>query len=304
MKQITVSAPGKLMLLGEHAVVYGYPCIVAAVNKYLTVTISRSCRGKDRINALEVADFSFVKESLKVFRHEFSIKDFFSLRIKSELGNFGLGTSSAVTVATLKALAEFNHLNLDKKELFNLSYKVIQNVQRLGSGFDLATSIWGGTIYFEGKTKKVESLHQKFLPIMAFFSGQKVKTIEMVEKVAQLKKRNSKFVEDIFRKIAKLVEEGRDTVEGCDWVTLGKLMTQNHLFLTQLQVSTPKLDQLVETAIKAGAYGAKLSGAGGGDCMIALVSRKNKKKVTSAIEKVGGKIIDVATNAQGLRIEL
>lgn len=77
-------------------------------------------------------------------------------------------------------------------------------------------------------------------------------------------------------------------------------MTQNHALLQQLGVSIQKLDEMVEVANRAGAWGAKLSGAGGGDCMIALVSDEKRDNVVRAIEKVGGEVIHVGLNAKGV----
>jgi mevalonate kinase len=78
-------------------------------------------------------------------------------------------------------------------------------------------------------------------------------------------------------------------------------MTNNHMILQKLGVSIPKLDSMVEEANKAGAWGAKLSGAGGGDCMIALVSEEKRDDVVRAIEKVGGEVIHVGLNAEGVK---
>lgn len=288
---ITISTPGKLMLLGEHAVVYGYPCIVTTVDKYLTVKVRKISEEQDVILTPGVSDDKFVREAVVVFRNKFSIKQPIHLETKSELGNYGLGSSAAVTVAILKTLAKLFNVSLDKRELFNLSYEVVKKVQRLGSGFDLAVCIWGGTIYFDGKSKKVEKLTDEKLPIVVSFSGSKANTVEMVNKVKRLKDKNSKLVEDIFKSIASLVEKGKKAIFDKDWVTLGKLMTKNHLLLKKLRVSTDKLDRLVSAVCKAGAFGAKLSGAGGGDCIIALVSSEKKKQVELTIEKAGGEII-------------
>ena len=80
-------------------------------------------------------------------------------------------------------------------------------------------------------------------------------------------------------------------------------MNENHRILQQIKVSTPKLDELVNAAQKAGAYGAKLSGAGGGDCMIALAPPDKKEAVEKALEKAGGTILSVRTNEEGVRVE-
>lgn len=305
--EATVSIPGKLMLLGEHAVVYGYPCIVTTVNKYLTVKVKKINEKQDIILTHGVSDDRFVRKAIVVFRDKFSMRQPIHLETKSELGNYGLGSSSAVVVATLKALIKlfkqetprlWRGGGISNRQLFNLSYKVVQKVQGLGSGFDLAACIWGGTVYFDGKSKDVEPLTNDKLPIIAGFSGNKANTVEMVNKVKELREKNSKLVEDIFKSIASFVEKGKKAIIDKDWVTLGKLMTKNHLLLSKLGVSTDKLDKLVSAACKAGAYGAKLSGAGGGDCIIALVSSEKRRQVEIAIENNNGEIVGVNSNTK------
>ncbi len=99
------------------------------------------------------------------------------------------------------------------------------------------------------------------------------------------------------------MEKGKKAIVRRDWKLLGGLFNQNQTLLSKLGVSTDKLDKMCLSALTAGAYGAKLSGAGGGDCMIALVNSKYKKKVEKAMEEVGGKIINVESADEGVRVE-
>lgn len=302
-KFVTVSAPGKLMIMGEHAVVYGYPCVVSAVNKYLTVEINSSKEKKDIIITPGFSDKRFVKEALFLFRDKFSIKESLVLKTRSELGNFGLGSSAAVTAAILKALAEFFSLHLNNKELFNFAYRIVQKVQGVGSGFDVAAAIYGGTIYFSKRGEVVESLPTNGMNLVVGYSGVKAETVSMVNLVKQKRKDYQKGVEEIFRNIAELVEKAKMAILTKDWVRLGTLMNFNQDYLEDLGLSTEKLGSMILAARKAGVYGAKLSGAGGGDCMIALVTPENKKQVATAIERVGGEIVEVTTNVEGVKSE-
>lgn len=292
-KAVIVSVPGKLMIMGEHAVVYGYPCIVSAVNKYLTVKINSSKEKKDIIITPGFSDNRFVKEALISFRDKFSLKESIVLKTRSELGNFGLGSSAAVTVAILKALAEFFSLPLSRKELFNFAYKIVQKVQGIGSGFDVAAAIYGGTIYFSKKGEVIESLPISGMNLVVGYSGVKAETVSLVNLVRQKKEDYPKKTEEIFRNIAELVEKAKMAILTKDWTRLGMLMNFNQDYLEDLGVSVEKLNNMILVARKAGAYGAKLSGAGGGDCIIAVVSEDKRKQVEQAIEIVGGKIIDV-----------
>lgn len=314
MKQVTVSAPGKLMLLGEHAVVYGYPCIVTTVDRCLTVKVRKIEAKDDKIVTPDVSNSTFVREAITVFRDKFEKKERIYLETESNLGNYGLGSSAAVTVATLKALMELFEKKTPrlwrgggdskKEDLFNLAYEVVKKAQGLGSGFDLAASIWGGTIYFAGEGKKVESLCQESLPLIVGYSGEKADTASMVNLVKEKRQNYKEGVEKIFENIAQLVEKAKVAILEKDWARLGTLMNYNQDYLEDLGVSTEKLNDLISASRKAGSYGAKLSGAGGGDCMTALVSKEKKRAVTKAIKAEGGKMIEVPVGtAKGIKNE-
>ena len=110
-------------------------------------------------------------------------------------------------------------------------------------------------------------------------------------------------MEDIFKSMQVLVERAKKGLLSHNLATVGICMNENQKLLTKLGVSTPKLESMIKAAIDVGAYGAKLSGAGGGDCMIALVDNKKRNKVEHAIEQVGGEIIHVNVNTVGVTIE-
>lgn len=293
---ITVSAPGKLMLLGEHAVVYGRPCIVAAVNERLSVTIEEIDEGKIIIDAPQVKDTRFVDAAIKTWG------DGRGLRISTKStfsGKYGLGSSSAVTVATLKALKP----SVDNRTLFDAAYRIVFDIQGKGSGFDVAAAVYGGILYFVTGGKIIEQMKIDSLPLVVGYSGVKADTVTLIEQVVQKKKENPQKVERIFDAIAKLVEEAKANMLESDWERVGKLMDFNQEYLRDLGVSSDKLEQLISAAKSAGAYGAKLSGAGGGDCMICLVSEDKRKAVEKVIQEVGGEVVDITANAEGVRVE-
>ena len=191
-------------------------------------------------------------------------------------------------------------INFNKRELFDMSYKVILSLQGVGSGFDIAAAVYGGTQYYVTGGKVIEPLHLVKLPLVVGYSGVNADTSTYIRKVADTFKNKKEELKKIYISIAALVEEARTGLETGDFEKTGKCMTQNHTILQKLEVSIPQLDSMVEAANSAGAWGAKLSGAGGGDCMIALVPDDSKDAVEKAIKKVGGEIIAVDTNANGV----
>ncbi len=302
--KILVSAPGKIMILGEHAVVYGYPCLVTAVDKRIYIEASKIKGKKDIIIAPQVKESRFVEESINFFKERFKVNK--SVRIKT-FGDFshrvGLGSSSAVTVAAFKALSVLFDKKLTLKEIFDLSYQVSLSIQKVGSGFDIAAATYGKTTYFVFGGKVINSFEVGNLPLVVGYSGIKADTPKLIKKVSRAYLVKGEQIKEIFKEINQLVERAKTCMSSKNYKELGLLMNKNHQLLKELKVSTVKLDDMIEAALKAGAWGAKLSGAGGGDCMIALVSEDKKRLVEAAIKKQGGEIINVNNNSEGVRQE-
>ncbi|PIV09355.1 mevalonate kinase [Candidatus Roizmanbacteria bacterium CG02_land_8_20_14_3_00_36_15] len=311
--RIKTSAPGKLMLFGEHAVVYNRPCIVTAVSSRIQVAIEQT-PGRFKIDAPQVKDVRFVEETIRVFKNKFKTGNGLSIKTQSDFSyQYGFGSSSAVTVATILAMSKLYHLNLSLKNIFSLGYQVALNIQGVGSGFDIAAATYGGTIYFLTGGKKIEPVPVKNINLVIGYSGVKADTPKIVKslklKVSPKgrssygrKNQKSKYVK-IFNQITEIVEDAKKKLVNKNWQRVGKLMNYNHQLLQKLEVSTEKLDKMCQAAVGAGAYGAKLSGAGGGDCMISLVSKDKRNLLEQAIEKAGGQIINVDNNAEGVKTE-
>lgn len=327
-KIVKTSAPGKLMLFGEHSVVFGYPCIVTAVDRRLSITVEEN--GEDifvldapdlglRAYSKKISDLgnknlpkevSFIETCYKLFLKKYPQKKTIHVRSKNEFkSSYGLGSSSASTVAFAKALSEFYEVPMTKDQLFDLCYATVLEIQGVASGFDIAAAIWGGTLYYitpHGKFikhKTVEPINLKNLPLIVGYTGVKADTATLVRMVQNLHSENKKTINSIFTDITLLVEQAKKTLQQQDWPHLGLLMDENQALLRRLQVSSIELENLIAASKSAGAMGAKLSGAGGGDCMLALADEDNKIAIAQEIEKVGGKIIEVKMNAEGVRLE-
>ncbi len=228
----------------------------------------------------------------------------FRITTKSEFSSqFGFGSSSASTVCTIKAVSEILGLNLSNKEIFDLSYKTVLDIQGKGSGFDVAAAVYGGILYFVTGGKVIEPLDIESLPLIVGYSGVKADTVTLINKVKESFVNRQDRLSEIYNAIEVLVNNAKDALLKIDWKTFGKLMNQNQELLSELGVSIEKLDNMIDSALTAGAYGAKLSGAGGGDCMIAIASEDKKQMVESEITKAGGEVINIKTNAEGVRIE-
>jgi mevalonate kinase len=320
--KVTVSAPGKLMLLGEHAVVYNHPCLVTAVDQRMRATVEALSEPDFELEAEDVKvtgykkpltdlgkgevpkGANFVEIAIRNFREKYPFSSGLKVTTKSEFSSqFGFGSSSASTVCTLKALAEMAGQSLSSKEIFDLAYKTVLDIQGKGSGFDVAAAIYGGTLYFFTGGKLIEPLGISDLPLVIGYSGIKADTVTLINQVKEKADKNPEMVNGIYSQIEALVNKAKEAILKANWPAVGNLMNQDHQLLQQLGVSIEKLDSMCQSAIAAGAYGAKLSGAGGGDCMTALVAEEKKALVEEAIEKSGGTVIKVKPAAEGVRIE-
>lgn len=331
---ITISAPGKLMLFGEHAVVYDRPCIVTAVDQRIRATVELMDEKMFVLDAphVEVVDYRkrmdelgrgdlpkgtrFVEKAVKNFIDKYSFSSGVRVTTVSDFSSqFGFGSSSASVVCVLKALSELIGKKLDNKKLFDLAYHTVLDVQGKGSGFDVAAAIYGGTLYFVTGGKVIEPLDVKEIPLVVGYTGVKADTVALVASVSEKMKLQPTRVARIYDAIAKITDDAKvkilegpastrgESTRGVDWERVGKLMTFNQEYLRDLGVSSQKLEALIHAANEAGAYGAKLSGAGGGDCMMAIVEESKRKRVEDAIQSVGGQVIHVDNGAQGARIE-
>ncbi len=330
MSQISVSAPGKLMLFGEHSVVYGHPCIVTAINQRMQAVVELIDDPFLEIDANDVGVTGYKKPIKEIGRGEIPKgARFVEIAVKNILKNcpytggvkitthsefsslFGFGSSSASTICVIKGLSELLDMKLDNMELFDLAYKTVSEIQGTISGFDVAAGIYGGTLYFikpvhprGGRTVLLGGVQEEInsIPLIVVYSGIKADTPTLVRHVAKLKQEKPEFVHTIFNTITKLVEKAKTALLEKDWKTAGELMNTNQEYLQSLGVSTEKLDSMINAACRAGAYGAKLSGAGGGDCIIALAPDENREEVKKAIQTAGGIIMNVNTNAPGVQI--
>lgn len=331
MKKITVSAPGKLMLLGEHAVVYNHPCLVTAVDQRMRATIE----------TLDVLEFQLEAEDVKVTGYKKPLSElgkgdipkgakFVEIAVANLLNNpeilkrvqndkgkmgirittksefssqFGFGSSSASTVCTIKAISEILGLNLSNKEIFDLAFKTVLDIQGKGSGFDVAAAVYGGTLYFVTGGKLIEPLDIKSLPLIVGYSGIKADTVTLMNQVKASFANRQDRLNEIYNDIEKLVNQAKEALVAGDLKIFGDLMNKNQEYLKELGVSIEKLNDMISGALKAGAYGAKLSGAGGGDCMIVVAPSDKKAAVESGITNAGGKVLSVGTNAEGVRVE-
>ncbi len=287
--------------MGEHAVVYGKPCIVTAVDSRIEVTIETTATKGIEYYTPGASDTRFVDAVIINAQKKWKIHPV-GLKVSTKSGfssSFGFGSSSAVTVACAHALAKVFSKKVHQKDIFSLAYGSVLDVQGVGSGFDVASAVYGGTIVYEKPGGRIDPL-QSGANLVIGYTGIKADTVTLVKEVGNKYRVYKDRMDRIFDAIGTLVEQAKVAWEKNDWETVGKFMNFNQEYLRDLGVSTQKLEDLIAGAKQAGAYGAKLSGAGGGDCMIALVCDKTRFAVEQAIIGAGGEVLHVGVHAGGV----
>lgn len=321
-KEVTASAPGKLMLSVGYAVVHGYPTVVTAVDQRLFATVRKNGVDVFHLDApdlgltaytKDMADLGkkdlpkavrFIEILYKNFLKQFPQKEGIIVTTKSDFSStYGFGSSSAVTVAFAKALTTLYNVSLTKQELFELCYQAVMEVQGVGSGYDIAAAIWGGTLYYVSPAKVIRPISVKKLPLVIAYSGEKADTPTLIRVVDSMLESHPEKISEVFSRIAQVAEDFPVAAELQDWQKIGGLFKQSQQAARDLGVSNSRLEELINAAEKSGAYGSTSSGAAGGDCILAVVPDDKKVDVVDALSKRGGKIIEVVVHAEGVRIE-
>jgi mevalonate kinase len=296
----TSSAPGKIILFGEHAVVYGRPALAVPVTQVQAdVEVSDSARPGIWIDAPDVS----LQAELNTLPSDHPIASvinnlFFlwrvspfpnlELRITSSIPvASGLGSGAAVTVALTRALASHLEHPVTDEEVNAFTYEIEKLHHGTPSGIDNTVVTYARPVYFV-RGQPVETFHvgHPFTIVIAD-TGIPAPTRESVRDVRTLWETDRAAWERVFDRIGEIVWRARIAIESGKWKELGGLMNQNHELLQALTVSSPELDRLVEAARSAGALGAKLSGGGRGGNMIALVEPERSASVMRTLREAG-----------------
>ncbi len=303
MVAIVGKAPGKIILFGEHAVVYGQPAIAIPVNK-LKATARvfpefESQPGNIRVQALDIG----LDQDLYTLDHENPLAaavyrtletlqpetiPAFTLQISSTIPiSAGMGSGAAVSVAIIRAVSSFLGKPLPDSVIAELSYEVEKIHHGTPSGIDNNVVTYGKPVYFvRGEAIKFLEIKETTHWLIAD-TGDKTPTFETVADVRKKQAVHPQFYSQLFERIGETTRKAQNALIEGDVPTLGKFLNENQHLLQKLDVSSSAIEHLVQAARDAGAAGAKLSGGGRGGNIIAITPPTNIERLKSALLEAG-----------------
>ncbi len=303
MKIFTSSAPGKIILFGEHAVVYARPAVaVPVIQVQARAEISLAKDASADMVLVQAPDIG-LKSPLADLPASHPLKAAITrtaaalnisrlpactIRIESTIPvAAGLGSGAAVTVAIARALSAALGNPLDDAQVCAVAYEVEKIHHGTPSGIDNTVITYARPVYFiKGKPIQQLTVGRPFTIVIGD-TGIASPTAKVVGDVRKAWSADKDHYEAVFDSIGALADSARQALEHGAVELLGPLMDANHGLLRKLGVSCPELDALVLAARRAGAWGAKLSGGGRGGNMIALVNKAQASKVAAALQSAG-----------------
>ncbi|MCP8307627.1 MAG: mevalonate kinase [archaeon] len=294
-------APGKIIITGEHFVVHGSLALAAAIDKGALVEA-------EAFEGIEIVSKAFgffsskkgevppslkptleaIKATLEFIGERKGVK----VIIDSDLPiSSGLGSSSAVAVATVAATSSALNHELSLEEMVNLAMVSERITHGKPSGIDVNVAVYGGVILFKMGEKPKQIELDRDIEFLVSYSGIERRTSEMVSKFSRMKKLYPNLFTSLVSSSNYFTEMAAYALVNKDLTTLGSIMNFFHVVLSKLGMSTKELDYIVERALEAGCIGAKLTGAGGGGCIIALPESGEARVVAELLK---GKGIDTS----------
>jgi mevalonate kinase len=290
---------GKLILLGEHGVVYGRPGLAAALTRAAEASAEPAPRAALEVDTWQVefdADAVQSGERAEQLRQAFcALLDTYAerpaLRVRARMllpAGAGLGGSAALSVAIIRAIDAALGVERNSAAIADAALAAERVFHGTPSGIDTAMSATTGVAQFRKDTPLEPLTLARRLTFVVGHSGEVREGFHAIASIARQHERDPRKVDQIFDSMEALVVNGRSALQSGELWRFGQLMVLNQKLLSALLVSTARLEEMCQVAIAAGALGAKLTGAGGGGCMIALCENTAQAEaVQSALAALG-----------------
>ena len=297
-KYATGKAPGKIILFGEHSVVYGQPAIAIPLNNLNVITEIKESNHQTTISSDKIGlNTSFkslpqenpIGKIILLFSRQFSINiTNINIQIHSKIPvASGLGSGAAVSTSLLKALSEYYQIETSNDQINKLVFEIEKIHHGNPSGIDNTTIVYATPIFYQKKQPiEILKIKNNYHFIIAH-SGIQAPTKQIVSKVKQRYTNNPDLYSKYFNDMGEICLNAKQAFNTGNIKTIGELMNKNQHYLEKINVSSPALSKMINSSKKNGAIGAKLSGAGIGGNIIALVPENNLNQVKTALKNAG-----------------
>jgi mevalonate kinase len=288
------SAPGKIIISGEHFVVHGAYSVAAAINRRVRVTVSEITGDSyissgsivSRMNAND-GRFSLIKSIIRnLFRERTLDRQPIAVSVSSEIPpGSGLGSSAAVSVATAAAALKFAGSDTSIRKILEIALVGEKEIHGNPSGIDVVTSLRGGILLFSRNIEPKPIPLNRGVQFLVCYSGKPRRTGTLIDKVELKKKQFPNYFDSLTRSVSFLSLDVMDAITEGDLPRLGAIMNISQAALSWIGVSTPSIDRLIEEVASQEVFGVKLTGAGGGGCVIGLPKPDSIDSITKFASK-------------------
>ena len=302
-------APGKIILTGEHFVVHGSQALAAAINKNIRISSSFSSQNtiKYKNQKISLANYNIKNDPVYIVRNKtleyLGKKNTLSINIESNIPRgSGLGSSSALCVATAASVASLFNTKLDRKTLFNLAMHGEKKIHGNPSGIDVATSIMGGLVSFR-KGYDPKRINLKHNPeLIVSISGKRRKTSNMINKFTNLRNEKPYSFHSLVNSSNTLTKKTLSALSQKDYLSVGSYFNFFNSTLNYFGLSSTVTDNMIEKCLELGSYGAKITGGGGGGSIIAISPSKYIDVIIDELNNMNFETFSVKIPQQGVKV--
>jgi mevalonate kinase len=320
------SAPAKIILFGEHFVIYNRPAILASINKRITID-SRLLTNNKKIIKIETNDFGTKIYPLSILKNinyktcndffypiiyilkrifqDFEKPDEVYIKIESEIPyGVGLGSSAALSVAAVAAIHRLYSKYSKRNKILELAMEIEKIFHKNSSGADCVISTFGGLIYYQKSSAYKQLEYNKRLNFIITNTRLTHSTSQLVSIVEDFRYNNFAEFLRLSKKATCICNDAIEPLKEGNIVKLGRLMNENQVLLEQIGVSNSQINKIINTSLNYGAIGSKLTGAGGGGCILSIIQPDIKENFLTNMRKCGYESFDVIIENQGVKVKI
>jgi len=320
MRKVIAKAPGKCILFGEHFVVYGTPAIAAAISNYSKCTIEEIVSGiqlkLNNYNKLyefqsfneivkeNFPEFEEIIECFRIFKERHGI-NFENIKITINSSLFmgsGLGSSASMAVSLVAAINSYYDINLDRSQISDIALEMEKIIHGTPSGIDNTTCTFGNVLFYQKGEHRFLTVPSE-LPLLVTNTNIERKTKEAIELVRKYTIENAESSRGLFRIFNMMISNIEEALVHLELQRIGGFMSDNQELLVNFGVSNDVINEITQIALKNGAFGSKLTGAGLGGCVISIGTQETLQKISEILKSKGYPSFIANIDNEGVKVE-